>query len=90
MIDNLNTYIDMLKEKSMSKRLRWNIHNCSICGAPVGYIFYKGLIYFDPSCDCVIYSVDPEERTWEDLINLLELNKGNNLIKDFIKFVEES
>ena len=74
----------------MLKRLRWNIHNCSLCGAPVGYIFYKSHIYFDSSCYCVSYSVEPEERTWEDLIHLLELNKGNNLIKDFIKFVEES
>jgi hypothetical protein len=49
--------------------LFWNIRDCSICSAPIGYNFNHttNKVYFDSSCDCS-QSI-PKESDWQDVAN---------------------
>ena len=47
--------------------LRWDIHDCFICGYHCGFIFDKGKVFYDSSCDCVSWS-DLKPTDYEDVV----------------------
>jgi hypothetical protein len=46
---------------------RWEIYQCSICGAMCGYVFAASRVYYDSSCDCVPGGSMPQPRTWQEV-----------------------
>lgn len=58
------------------------IRKCSLCDCDLYYyIKADGRVLFDSNCGCVRYSVTLEERSWDDLadlINMQEMLKWRN------------
>lgn len=77
------------KEQAKKLQLRqWNIRNCSICHAPLRFLFsmdYKH-VGFDPNCNCVIYPYLTEERSWEDIARHYNMQTNENVIKTMNEF----
>ena len=81
--------LDKLKEVCKTRRIRWDIHNCSLCGCPVGYIFSKGMPFYDSVCDCGFGYHDPEPRTWEDVEWMITHNFEQDIVKHLIELINE-
>ncbi len=74
---------------------RWNIHECSICGMSVGYIFRGDFVYFDGGCDCADGGLQLSD--WQDVTACYNLNAGADDVEIrieqsplFRKYVEET
>jgi hypothetical protein len=68
---------DELRHIIATKRIkRWPVRSCSICNAPLSYIFDhtpSGVRpFYDSSCDCTAYRTAPEPRTWEAVLDYYE------------------
>lgn len=51
----------------------WSFRECFICEFPLFFLFCKNKVFFDSSCNCVSISTEPEERTWNTLINIFNM-----------------
>lgn len=85
---NAHEIVERLKEVCQTKRIRWDLHNCSLCDVPVGYIFQGGNAYFDSMCDCSWVYHDPEPRTWEDVESTISMNIDHDIVKKLLKLME--
>lgn len=56
---------------------RWNVHNCSMCDYPVGYIFEDDKIFLDTGCYCVGY-INIKPSSIEDVVYTFNLNQKEN------------
>lgn len=65
----------------------WMLRQCSMCDAPLEFIFDGDDVYYDSNCDCVTYRTIPEERSYQDIANLYNQNIENvEWIKEINKF----
>lgn len=85
---NAHDIVEKLKMKCQEKELRWNIHDCSICGSLVGYIFKNGNAYYDSTCDCSFMDHEPDLRSWYDVENIIDMNINNDIVKELLKLIE--
>lgn len=81
--------IERLKEVCKTKWIRWDIHDCSICSCPVGFIFDKGEAFFDDSCACSPIHNDPQPRDWDYVLDFVSRNIGTNIVQDLINYITE-
>lgn len=66
---------DEMKQAAAKQRItRWNIHNCSICGAPVGFNIWGDYVEFDGACDCAWGDGRPTD--WNEVADCYNLNAG--------------
>jgi hypothetical protein len=49
------------------------VRTCSICDAPIGYVFDDEAVYWDGSCNCLSRYTPPEPRTFQDVANLINM-----------------
>lgn len=69
-----------------------NIHDCSLCGYPCGYLSDGDNLFYDSGCYCVSYSPNVRGRSWHELddyfnqpgwqitlSDFITTNKGNNM-----------
>lgn len=64
---------------------RWNIHDCSICWYPCGFIFENGLVFYDSGCDCVNH-INIQPRPWEDVAEQYNMQSHEKAIDNYNKF----
>lgn len=72
----MKTADDFKKAAAERHLTKWNIHECSICGAPVGFIFRGDSVYFDSGCDCA--QGDLRESDWQEVAECYNRNAGAN------------
>ena len=64
---------------------RWNIHDCSICNYPCGFVFDDGVVGYDPGCDCTgRYWL--EARTWDDVAQQYNMQDHPDVIAKYDAF----
>ena len=87
----MNSYeiIQALKELSLKKNIRWDMHDCCLCGSPVGYIFINGSAYFDSMCDCSTFDHEPEYRGWDEVQETIERNINSNMVKNLVEIIRK-
>lgn len=63
-------------------KTRFQVHNCSMCEYPCGYIILKGQVYYDSGCHCVMHANDYQVRDWDDIYNLysMQSEKGKETL----------
>ncbi len=66
---------------------KWNIHNCSICNYPCGYVFCPDheRVAYDSGCDCV-REININECSWEKLAEHYNMQKNTDYIKEMNEF----
>lgn len=79
--------IEKLKEVSKHRFIRWDLHECSICGCPVGYEFHEGRAFFDSMCDCTSFFHEPDQRSWESVQDTIERNLGHDIVNNLIELI---
>ena len=63
----------------------WRVRECSICGYPIGYLFFRDReVYFDGGCDCCYGDLRPS--SWEDVAEFYSAQTNENVIAEFDKF----
>jgi len=72
-----------VKEKNITS---WILRHCSMCDAPLSFLFDGDDVYYDSGCDCVTYITIPQERSYQDLANLYNQNIEN---EGWIKEINE-
>ena len=79
--------IEQFKNAAIEKKIiKWNIHDCSMCGYDCGYVFAPDYehVGYDSGCDCVSYkNINPS--SWEDIRD--HYNNQTNL--EYIKTMNE-
>lgn len=65
---------------------QWNIHDCSICGYPCGYVFENGHVRYDSSCDCVKYGSSIKYRTYQEIADHYNMEDHVDCIKEMNKY----
>lgn len=76
---------EQFKEKVEELNLRhWNIHDCSICGYPCGYIFREGQVLYDTGCDCSWGGERPSD--YQDIANHYNMQPNEEYIKKMNEF----
>lgn len=66
--------------------LRFNIHDCSICGYPCGFVFNHGRIGYDSGCDCGSYDPGIRVREWQDLADHYNRQTNEQYITEMDNF----
>lgn len=62
--------VDMVRDAARLRNFRpWRLRDCSICHAPLWYVFTEDgrHVGYDGGCDCVSYHSPPQNREWRDL-----------------------
>ncbi len=57
--------------KTLTKVESWVLRTCSMCDAPLVYIFDGDRVGFDSNCDCVSYWTPVQERSWQDVADTI-------------------
>ena len=65
---------------------RWQIHDCSICDYPCGYLFRGDEVFYDSGCDCVTYRSDLHPRSWEDVAEQYNMQSHPAVIEAYDTF----
>jgi hypothetical protein len=47
------------------------VGECGICLTPVGYVFDDESVAWDGSCKCAAYTTPPQDRTFQDVADLI-------------------
>lgn len=89
----MKTAEDFNKAAAERNITRWNIHNCAICGTPIGFNIWGNYVEFDNDCDCTAGFGRPTD--WQEIADTYNLNAGAANVQermaqypDFKKFVE--
>lgn len=83
--------VEMVQDAAKLRGLRpWRLRDCSICHAPLRYVFTADGLHvgFDGSCDCVSYYSPPQEWAWSDLADIFTMQDdavGAKMWADFAK-----
>lgn len=72
-----------VKEKGIKY---WTLRLCSMCDAPLDFIFDGDDVFYDSSCDCVTFRTIPEQRSYQDLANHYNRNIKN---EEYLKEINE-
>ena len=64
----------------------WTLRHCSMCDAPLEFIFDGDDVFYDSNCDCVTYRTMPAPRTYEDIADIYNMNIS---VKEWIKEIDE-
>lgn len=63
------------REKAMEKSItRWNIHECSMCGYPCGYVIEGDSVGYDSGCGCMWGGIQPS--SWGGIADHYNRNAG--------------
>ena len=81
----MKTADDFKQQAKLHNIIRWNVHDCSICGYRCGYIIEGDQVYYDSGCDCVTYS-DIKQRNFDDIAGLYNMQKNPDIIERFNEF----
>jgi hypothetical protein len=60
-----------VKEKNI---VSWVLRHCSICDAPLAFLFDDDDVFYDANCDCTTYETLPERRTYQDVADIYNRN----------------
>jgi hypothetical protein len=59
--------------KEQTKVGAWTLHRCSICRAPIQYVFDGDYVAFDSNCDCTSYWTPRQQRSWQDVADTINM-----------------
>lgn len=59
---------------------------CSICNEIYGYYFLDGRVIFDGACGCGGSIFDERETDYEEIANIYNRNKDEDLRKEFLEY----
>lgn len=55
-------------------RRSWKLRECSICHAPLHYLFADdGGVFYQSACDCTSYPSPPQPRDWSSVAHTLNI-----------------
>lgn len=81
----MKTAQDFKEQAEKNKITWWNIHDCSMCGYPCGYLIHNGEVSYDNGCNCT-GSENINPRTWEDIAGQYNMQSSPNIIQEYDKF----
>lgn len=82
----MKTVEDFKKAAKDKNIIRWNIHDCSMCGYKCGFILdlQNDQLYYDNGCYC--FMNPPNPRNWEDLADSYNMQTSDEYIKEMNQF----
>jgi uncharacterized protein YceK len=72
-----------VKEKNITS---WILRYCSMCDAPLSFLFDGDDVYYDSGCDCVNFRTIPQESSYDELANHYNRNIKN---EEYLKEINE-
>jgi hypothetical protein len=67
----------------------WEVHKCSLCGYPCGFIITEDEVGYDSGCDCIAGGGIIQPRSWENLAECYNLNQPENNPKISPEYLKE-
>lgn len=84
MIKTEQDFKDQVKKLHLRQ---WEFRRCSLCNAPLYYVFEGDKLFYDSNCDCVPYRTsDYRETSWKALSNHYNANIEN---KEYIAEIDK-
>jgi len=68
------TAADFKKQVQDKNISSWILRQCSVCNAPLEFIFDGDDVFYNANCDCITLRTMPQERSYQDLANLYNYN----------------
>lgn len=78
---------ERFKAQAESRSLTfWPIHECSICGVWVGFVFKNGQSCYDSACSCVPFATNYHSYGWQFVADMYNMQTDPEIIARFDKY----
>lgn len=64
----------------------WRFRKCSLCKVPIGFMFQGSTVLRDTNCNCVPYTTQPEEVSWDAVAGVYNLQTNPDTIQKMNEF----